>query len=151
MTLEIQEEVSSIISGGVTSGSTNQVIGPTTKVNRTTTKVHVPNRFFLVLSGMLNDQDERVRTQVPCLGSVPIIGAAFSDKQLQYTKQNLMIFIQPIIIDTEEEMDNITRHEQNIWRVKNRRPKEWVWETEEAMDFFNIIDMENSDGTEDCY
>lgn len=151
ITLEIQEEVSSVVSGGVTSGQTTSVTGPTTKVNRTTTKVHVPNRFFLILSGMLNDQDERNRTQVPCLGSVPILGAAFSDKQVKDTKQNLMIFIHPIIIDTEEEIDNITRHEQNVWRVKNRRPKEWVWETEEAMDFFNIIDTENSDGDEDCY
>lgn len=151
VTLEIQEEVSSVVSGGVTSGQTTQVIGPTTKVNRTTTKVHVPNRFFLILSGMLNDQDERNRTQVPCLGSVPVIGAAFSDKQVKDTKQNLMIFIHPIIIDTEEEIDNITRHEQNVWRLKNRRPKEWVWETEEAMDFFNIIDTENSNGDEDCY
>lgn len=153
VTLEIQEEVSSIVSGGVTASSTltNQVIGPTTKINRTTTKVHVPNKFFLILSGMLSDQDERNRTQVPCLGSIPIIGGAFSDKQLKDTKQNLMIFIHPVIIDTEEEIDNITRHEQNVYRVKNRRPKEWVWETDEAMDFFNIIDLENSDGDEDCY
>ena len=62
-----------------------------------------------------------------------------------------MIFIHPIIIDTDEEIDNITRHEQNVYRVKNRRPKEWVWESDEAMDFFNIIDTENSDGDEDCY
>lgn len=153
ITLEIQEEVSSVVSGGVTAASTltSQVIGPTTKVNRTTTKVHVPNRFFLILSGMLNDQSDRNRTQVPCLGSVPVIGAAFSDKQVKDTKQNLMIFIHPIIIDTEEEIDNITRREQNIYRVKNRRPKEWTFETDEAMDFFNIIDTENSDGTEDCY
>lgn len=153
VTLEIQEEVSSIVSGGVTASSTltSQVIGPTTKINRTTTKVHVPNRFFLILSGMLSDQEERNRTQVPCLGSIPVIGAAFSDKQVKDTKQNLMIFIHPIIIDTEEEIDNITRREQNIYRVKNRRPKEWVWETDEAMDFFNIIDTENSDGAEDCY
>lgn len=153
ITLEIQEEVSSIVSGGVTASSTltNQVIGPTTKVNRTTTKVHVPNKFFLILSGMLSDQVDRNRTQVPCLGSVPVIGAAFSDKQVKDTKQNLMIFIHPIIIDTEEEIDNITRHEQNVYRVKSRRPKEWTMETDEAMDFFNIIDTENADGTEDCY
>lgn len=152
VTLEIQEEVSSIVSGGVTSsGSTSQVIGPTTKVNRTTTRVHVPNGFFLILSGTLSDTENRNRTQVPCLGSVPIIGAAFSDKQVQDTKQNLMIFVHPVIIDTEEEIDNITRHEQNVYRVKSRRPKEWTMETDEAMDFFNIINTENSDGTEDCY
>ena len=153
ITLEIQEEVSNVVSGGVSGSSvlSNQIIGPTTKINRTTTKVHVPNRFFLILSGMLSDTSERNRTQVPCLGSIPIIGAAFSDKQVKDTKQNLMIFIHPIIIDTEEEIDNITRHEQNIYRVKSRRPKEWVWETDEAMDYFNIIDTENSNGDEDCY
>lgn len=152
VTLEIQEEVSTIVSGGVQSGTlTNQVIGPTTKINRTTTKVHVPNGFFLILSGMLSDQIEKNRTQVPCLGSIPIIGAAFSDKQDTDTRQNVMIFVHPIIIDTEEEIDNITRREQNIFRVKNRTPKTWVWETDEAMDFFNIIDTDNRDGTGDDY
>lgn len=153
ITLEIQEEVSSIVSGGVTASTTltNQVIGPTTKINRTTTKVHVPNGFFLILSGMLSDQVDRIRTQVPCLGSIPVIGAAFSDKQVKDTRQNLMIFIHPVIIDTEEEIDNITRHEQNIYRYKNRIEKDWVEETDEAMDYFNIIDTENPDGDEDCY
>lgn len=153
VTLEIQEEVSSIVSGGVNSSTvlSNQIIGPTTKINRTTTKVHLPNGFFLILSGMLNDTEERTRTQVPCLGSVPVIGAAFSDKQFQDTRQNVLVFVHPIIIDTEEEIDNITRHNQDVYRVKNRIVKEWVEETTEAMDFFNIIDTENSDGTEDCY
>ena len=151
VTLEIQEEVSSIVSGGVQAGATNTVIGPTTKINRTTTKVHVPNRFFLILSGMLSDQEERNRTQVPCLGSIPVLGAAFSDKQVQDTRQNVMIFVHPIIIDTEEEIDNITKHNQDVYRVKNRRPKDWVWETDEAMDFFNIIDTDNRDGDQDCY
>lgn len=153
VTLEIQEEVSSIVSGGISSSSTatSQIVGPTTKINRTTTKVHVPNKFFLILSGMVSDTDERNRTQVPCLGSIPVLGAAFSDKQVKNTKQNLMIFIHPIILDTEEEIDNITRHQQNIYRVKSRRPKEWVCETDEAMDFFNIINTENSDGSEDRY
>nr|WP_249299102.1 secretin N-terminal domain-containing protein [Neochlamydia sp. AcF65] len=153
VTLEIQEEVSSIVSGGISSSSTatSQIVGPTTKINRTTTKVHVPNKFFLILSGMVSDTDERNRTQVPCLGSIPVLGAAFSDKQVKNTKQNLMIFIHPIILDTEEEIDNITRHQQNVYRVKSRRPKEWICETDEAMDFFNIINTENSDGSEDRY
>lgn len=155
VTLEIQEEVSSVVSGGTTSNNstnaTSQIIGPTTKINRTTTKVHVPNQFFLILSGMISDTDTRSRVQVPCLGSIPILGAAFSDKQVQNTKQNLMIFVHPTIIDTEEEIDNLTRRQQNIYRVKSRRPKEWTWETDEAMDLFNIIDTENSNGTEDRY
>ena len=64
VTLEIQEEVSSVISGGVqaTTVLSNQMIGPTTKINRTTARVHVPNRYFLILSGMLS---EKMNATVP--------------------------------------------------------------------------------------
>lgn len=153
ITLDIQEEVSAIISGGTSqiNNLSNQVIGPTTSVNRTTTKVHLPNGYFLVLSGMLQDTQTRTRKQMPCLGGAPLLGALFSDKLTDDAKANLMIFIRPMIIDTQEEMDWLTKHEQDIYRVKCRRPDSWKFETTEALDFLNLIDTDNSDGEEDCY
>ncbi|KAF3362308.1 putative component D of type II secretion pathway [Chlamydiales bacterium STE3] len=139
ITLEIREEVSSIASQTQSTGAlSSQTPGPTTRINRTITKVHVPNKYFLVMSGMIQDENERIRTQVPCLGGVPVIGAAFGGKSATERKRNLMIFIRPQIIDTAEDIDNITRHEQDIFRNKARSKKMWKYEVEEALDFLNI-------------
>lgn len=139
ITLDIEEEVSSVSSQTSTSGSLNtQNPGPTTNLSRTTTKVHVPNKYFLVMSGMIQDRQERRRQQVPCLGGAPLIGALFSDKDLAEQKRNLMIFIRPQIIDTDEDVDNITRHQQDVFREKGRSKAMWKYEVEEALDLLNI-------------
>lgn len=152
ITLDIEEEVSEIISGGTTVANlSNQVIGPTTSISRTTTKVHMPNGYFLVISGHIRNDETRTRIQVPCLGGIPILGAAFSDKHIDDTKRNLMIFIRPLIIDTVEEIQNLTKHQQDIFRVKNRRMKSWKFETIEALDLFNLEDTEDSEGELECY
>lgn len=141
ITLNIIEEVSSIVSGTITAGqTTNNQPGPTTNLNTTTTTVHIPNGYFLILSGMLQDTDNRTRNQLPCLGGLPFLGAAFSHKRIDDNKANLMIFLRPLIIDSEEEIDNITKHQQDIFKYKNRIKPMWEYEVDEALDFFNIID-----------
>lgn len=136
ITLTIVEEVSSIVAA-TELNPINQG-GPTIRKSNTTTKVHIPNEYFLVISGMMQDEDVRDRDQVPCLGGLPFIGAAFSDKRLRNSKRNQMIFIRPRIIDSESEIDNLTKHEQDIFRYGKRLKSSWKYETDEALDFFNL-------------
>lgn len=145
ITLDIFEERSALASTPASTGNSNVVIGPTTSKNSTKTTVHVPNGFFVIISGMIEDDTDRNRQQVPCLGSAPLIGGAFSDKANIDNKRNLMIFIRPLIIDTDEEFQNLTRHQQDVWQFKNELPKSWVQETEEALDFFNVKATMNTD------
>lgn len=140
ITLEIKQEVSRVIRGTDTGGGglTNQPTGPSTSKNTTTTRVHVPNKFFLVISGMIQEQLDRSRQQVPCLGGAPILGALASEKESILQKRNLMIFIRPEIIDTEEEVEHVTRHQQNVFRQKTKTQKMWMLEVDEAMDWMNV-------------
>lgn len=143
VTMEILEEVSSLVDSNVINNTASLALqsqspGPTTRKSKSTTKVHVPNRYFLVMSGMMQDQFDRRRNQVPCLGGAPLIGALFSDKRLKDAKRNLMIFIRPEIIDSAEEIDSITRHQQDLYRAKTRTKKMWKYEVEEALDLLNI-------------
>lgn len=138
VTLEIEQSVSRVIPTAGAS-SQNDPAGPeTTSQNRTMTRVHVPDGYFLVLSGMMQDENTLQKTQVPCLGGIPILGAAFKDKQNEDRKSNTMIFIRPQIIDTVEQAQNLTKHQQDIWEHKNRTKKDWLYETDQALDFFNI-------------
>ncbi len=141
ITLEIEEEVSSIAptTGGQTSaGLANLDPGPTTRKSNTKTRVHLPDGFFLILSGNINDDDRWTRYNVPCLGGIPYIGSAFSNVRKLDTKRNLLIFIRPKLIDTEEEMVNITRHQQDVWKWKNRITPMWKHEVEGALEWGNI-------------
>lgn len=146
ITMDIVEEVSSVDNNAITTtGALNSTSpGPTTRINKTTTRVHVPNNFFLVMSGMIQDEHDRRRTQVPCLGGAPLIGALFSQKTLVENKRNLMIFIHPLIIDSEEDIDNVTRHNQDIFREKIRTKKMWKYEVEEALDMLNVKESDVS-------
>jgi type III secretion protein C len=137
--MDIEEEVSTIIAGLITTAdSANTSPGPTTRINRTTTRVHIPDNYFLIISGMMQNEEQRERNQVPCLGGVPLIGAAFSDKINRDDRRNLMIFIRPKIIDTEDEIQNITKHNQDIYQYKNCLMNSDEYETVEALDLFNI-------------
>ena len=145
VTLEIKQEVSRILPSvtPVITALTQQSPGPNTSKSTTTTRIHVPNKYFLVISGMINDQHERDRQQVPCIGAAPFVGAGFSAVKNVVTKRNMMIFIRPEIIDTEEQIQHLTRHNQNIWRQKKRMTKMWQLETDEALNWMNVKEPNN--------
>lgn len=146
ITLEIEQELSTLVS------STTEVItssvfelssiatgaGPTTRKSNSKTTVFVPNGHFVILSGMIQDESERMRTQVPCLGGVPVLGGVFSQKNNLVQNRNLMIFIRPSLINTPDQMTYFTKREQDIYDQKNRHKDLWKYEIEEALDFLNI-------------
>lgn len=152
ITLEIQQERSSQITGSNTTSTTLSTIdpGPDTSINKTKTRIHIPNGYFLVMSGMISDTVSRGRNQVPCLGGAPIIGAAFTDKLYRQEKKNLMIFIRPLLVDTEEEMQNLTKHQQNVWRIQKRTKKMWQLDTEEALDWMNLLQRDTNNDENEC-
>lgn len=150
VTLEIRQEVSSVASTTNAQALNNITPGPTTRLSRTTTRVHVPDKYFLVISGMVQDQETRRRVSVPCLGGLPVIGAAFSDKNVTDEKRNLMIFIRPEIIDTEEEVQNLTKHQQDLFRYKCETKRSWKYEVDEALDFFNLRSTNKYEACEAC-
>jgi len=156
ITLDIEEERTDIIPNPnpniQQTQNQNIVVGPSTSKSKTTTRVHMPNGYFLVLSGQIEDKITYLRDQVPCLGGIPILGALFSDRTHMVQKTNLMLFIRPLIIDTYEEMHSITKHEQDIWKNKNCLKSSWKYETSEALDFLNIKDAfyPNYDSGADC-
>ncbi len=150
ITLDIFQESSSDLGGGSGGGTgggggggaaqtiADEEIGPTTRVNKTITRVHVPNKYFLVISGMLQDQNTIRRTQVPCLGGVPILGGLFAERDRDDQRRNLMIFIRPQIVDTIEELQTLTKHQQDIYEQRSKTKKSWKYGVEEALDFLNV-------------
>lgn len=142
ITLDIEEEVSAVTQQATAIGNSSQIVGPTTSVSKSTMRVHVPNKYFMVVSGLMSDTDTRVRNNVPCLGGVPLIGAFFSDKQSRDEKLNTLIFIRPEIIDSEAQIDDLTKRQQNIWRVKEKKKDDWIFENQETLNWMNLKDTD---------
>jgi len=68
-----------------------------------TTTVTVPNRHTVVLGGLITEEETIVRTGIPLLSSIPVIGYAFGQKSKTTTRRELIIMIQPFIISSPED------------------------------------------------
>ncbi len=142
ITLDIIQEITNGTgAANTTPANTSNVdvnLVPVLSKNRTLTKAHVPNGFFVIISGMIQDTRTRTVSRVPCLGGIPLIGAANKQIGNQDDKRNLMIFIRPLIVDTDDEIEYLTKRQQDIYREKEKFSRSWNYEIDEALDFFNI-------------
>ncbi len=84
---------------------------PTTSKTLTSTRVHVPDGTFLVMSGHISDSKLVSRAGIPCLGTLPLIGPAFSTTNEARQKQNLIMFIRPHVISDIDEGLRLTNQE----------------------------------------
>lgn len=141
ITLDIIQETTQIAPGANGAGTgANQDVNLVQVLNKTrsVTKLHVPNGFFVVMSGMINDQETRSFSRIPCLGGIPIIGAACKRIDNTDLKNNLMLFIRPLIVDTDEDLEDITRRQQDVWKEKQKFRRSWNYEIDEGLNFLNI-------------
>lgn len=113
VTLDISNNISAVTQN--INGS-NGVNGIQTTQSSLTTRVHVPNKYFVVLSGMITDTKVHFKSSIPCLGGIPVIGAAFSENDRGDSKDNIIIFVRPHIINSFEEYKEITEHQEDVYK-----------------------------------
>lgn len=108
--LKISQEVSA-----VSAGSAGAVDLVTNKRSLTTT-VMVDSGDILVLGGLIDDQVQETERRTPILGSIPILGNLFKFRSVSKNKQNLMIFIRPVVLRDRETADYYTRQKYDTIR-----------------------------------
>jgi pilus assembly protein CpaC len=72
---------------------------PALRTRRMESTLDVRRSQSLVISGMFNNEQERVRTGVPLLKDLPIIGLLFSSTSFQRNETELLIVVRPVVID----------------------------------------------------
>lgn len=93
----------------------------TTKTNMST-RVHVPDKHFLVLSGMVKNSKIYRRTGIPCLGGLPWIGALFSKNKIDHEKRNILVFVRPQIIHSFDHYSSLSSaQEQKLKQEMNSK------------------------------
>ena len=101
--LKIDQETSSVASSSA--GASDLI----TNKRRIATNVMVEDGQILVLGGLIEDNYRDSESKVPLLGDLPVIGGAFRSNTTNKTKNNLMVFIHPVILPDGKSADAYTR------------------------------------------
>jgi len=120
--MQILQEVSSVRS------ETNQA-GITTNKRSIETTVLVGDGEAIVLGGLIQDNVENTGDKVPGLGDIPLLGSLFRSEKRTRKKTNLMVFLRPAVVRSQETMSGLTdsRYDyiRNIYSAFPA-PKRWL-------------------------
>lgn len=125
--LKLAQEVTAFVSEA-------EVGAVTTTKRSAKTTVIVDDNQTIVIGGLISNNVNEAKTQVPCLGNVPIFGWAFKQTSTNKTKTNLLIFLTPHIITSPEDIDRVTSHQ----RQRSERAPEIEQRLREGQPHYNL-------------
>ena len=82
---------------------------PVTGKRKIKTSVMVSSGNTVILGGLIKEVEKSMRSRVPGLSYIPLIGGLFTRAVKQREKIELMIFLTPYILETPGEAEQITR------------------------------------------
>src|ERR1043166_1753881 len=103
--MQILQEQSSVKSE-TAAGTTNA--GPSTTKRSIESTVVVDDGSILVLGGLIEDTYNDTRSKVPLLGDIPLVGGLFRSESRSRKKTNLMVFLRPVVMRTQEASDKLS-------------------------------------------
>jgi len=101
VTLRIAQVNDNIVGSQTIGGNTVPTIGTQELV----TEVAVKNGATVVLGGLITERTTKGKNGVLGLSRIPILGSLFGTTQNQTTRDELLIFIQPRIVRSEDPLD----------------------------------------------
>jgi general secretion pathway protein D len=117
VTLEIEQEVSDISSTIATPAGGN----PAFLKRSIQTTLIASSDQSIVLGGLVREQKSRNRDGLPFLHKIPVIGWIFGSRSDVLTRNELLIFITPRVIESVEEGTRLSREfEERVIELKHR-------------------------------
>jgi len=89
-----------------------------TNRNSIRTSVIVKDQQTLVLGGLIEDQFSDSVQKIPLLGDIPLLGHLFRSTATTKSKENLMVFIHPVIIRDQATTDLVTNAKYNFLQAR---------------------------------
>ncbi len=114
ITLEIKQTVENI------APSVANASDLVTNKREIVTKALIKDDNVLVLGGLISDNQNETKEKVPVLGDLPLIGKLFSGTSKSRTKNNLMVFIHPVILKDEAQIAELSRRHYDYMRERQR-------------------------------
>jgi general secretion pathway protein D len=116
--LTIYQEVSS-----VDPTSVGSVSGLITNKRSIESNVLVEDGSIVVLGGLLSDEFDGNKSQVPGAGDMPFFGALFKSENRTRKKTNLMVFLRPVVLRDAQSTEVLSqgRYEQMMGQQRNAK------------------------------
>jgi len=114
--LTLFEEVSDIDPTATTVGDPAEV-GPVTTIRSASTTVAARDGQTVAIGGLLADTVRGARQSVPYLGRIPVLGALFRHDDDRRTKTNLLVFLTPHVIASDQQMAESSQRERTRMRA----------------------------------
>ena len=113
ITLEIEQSTENVSPAVVADAS--DLVTDKTEIK---TSALIKDGQVLVLGGLIREDDVKSSSRVPILGDLPLIGNLFRSSSVDKTKNNLMVFIRPIILKDELQITGLTAQRYAFMREK---------------------------------
>ncbi len=94
--------------------------GPTTTKSSLETSVVVDDGTLLVLGGLIQEDNRLNKAKVPLLGDLPLLGSLFRSEDRTRRKSNLMIFLRPAIMRTQDASNVVTSERYEYMRQQQQ-------------------------------
>jgi len=114
--MQVYQENSAVVPG------TNTNAGPTTDKSSIETSVVVDDGQIIVLGGLLKEEFSDGEDRVPGLGTLPVVGSLFRSQNKRRVKSNLMVFLRPVVLRTQQSADSITLDRYDAIRAQQAQP-----------------------------
>ncbi len=108
VTLKIRQTNNSLGANVDISGNEVPIIN-TQEIN---TEITVPNKSTVVIGGLITDNTTRSVSGVPFLSDIPLLGYLFSDTTKDKERDELIIMIQPSVIETDADQIAVNEEEK---------------------------------------
>jgi general secretion pathway protein D len=105
---------------GVDPESKKDTNGLTTNKTSLETSVVVDDGTLLVLGGLIQDETSVSESKVPLLGDVPMVGRLFRSESRSRDKKNLMVFLRPVIMRTQDASNAVTSERYDYMRKQQQ-------------------------------
>jgi general secretion pathway protein D len=112
--LEITSEFTKLIED-VTSPSTDT---PTTAKREAQTVVSMNSGSTVVIGGLIRDDKVTIEKKIPFVSDIPLIGGLFRYEKDRLQKTNLLIFITPHVLGSQEDLTHITGEKKKEMKLK---------------------------------
>lgn len=90
---------------------------PIIATERLLTTVTVANRSTVILGGLITENEDKSTSGIPYLSRIPVLGHAFKTTRKTKNRRELLIFIQPVIVQDPEEVAAASYYEETRTEV----------------------------------
>ena len=111
--LQIFQEVSSVVNQRLAEG----IVTNKRSIEST---VLVEDGEFVVLGGLISDEEGTGESQVPLLGDVPLFGSLFRYETRERKKTNLFVFLRPVVLRSGSDSSVVTMGKYEALRAGQR-------------------------------